>query len=294
MTNPNKYAERTDLLAKRDAIDAELHYALTGEQSYIWRNYPASEPVTTFCDGHGERLEYIEYSFLVQLPNRPARRMQSRCPECLRAELAAAERTLLDHRIADLMDNAGISRRFEFCEIDNYEPINADAATNREACRRYADTWPERLAAGTSMAMIGRCGTGKNHLAVGLAKKIIRDHRASVMITDVMQITRAVKSTWHASSERTEADVLADFLSPDLLIIDELGAQLGSLSEMAILQELINARYESVLPTIVISNLTLEQLRQGVGDRIVDRVTDGGRNRLVFNWESFRGNGAAA
>ncbi|PLM67202.1 AAA family ATPase, partial [Klebsiella michiganensis] len=47
---------------------------------------------------------------------------------------------------------------------------------------------------------------------------------------------------------------------------------------------------ESVLPTILISNLTFDQLKDSIGERIVDRVTNGGRNRLAFNWESFRGN----
>lgn len=291
MTTANKYTERAELLAKRDSIDADLRYALTGEQPHTWRNHQASEPVTALCNEHGE---YREHSFLITLPKRPARRMHSCCPECLRAKLESAERALLDHRIADLLAVAGIGRRFERCELDNYEPVTPDAAANREACLCYANSWPEYLAAGTSMAMIGRCGTGKNHLAVGLAKKIIRDHQASVLFTDVMQISRAVKSTWRANAERTETDVLADFTSPDLLIIDELGAQLGNLSELAILQELVNARYESMLPTIVISNLTLEQLRQGVGDRIVDRVTDGGNNRLVFDWPSYRGKGSAA
>jgi DNA replication protein DnaC len=67
--------------------------------------------------------------------------------------------------------------------------------------------------------------------------------------------------------------------------------QFGSLAESAILQEVINARYESILPTILISNLTFDQLKDAIGERIVDRVTDGGRNRQVFNWESYRGNG---
>ena len=80
------------------------------------------------------------------------------------------------------------------------------------------------------------------------------------------------------------------FTKPDLLIIDEVGVQFGSPAEMTILHEVINARYESVLPTILISNLPPEQLKEFISDRIFDRVTDGGRNYLVFNWASFRGN----
>lgn len=83
--------------------------------------------------------------------------------------------------------------------------------------------------------------------------------------------------------------MLEHYASLDLLIIDEVGVQFGSPSELAILQEVINTRYESMLPTILISNLTLDQMKESIGERIVDRVTDGGRNRLTFGWESFRG-----
>ena len=97
-----------------------------------------------------------------------------------------------------------------------------------------------------------------------------------------MRLTRAVIKTWRHGADSTEEDVIERFVSLDLLIIDEVGVQFGSPTEMIILQEIINARYESVLPTILISNLTFEQLKESIGERIVDRATDGGGNRLAF------------
>ncbi len=88
-----------------------------------------------------------------------------------------------------------------------------------------------------------------------MAKHIIRNHLASVEITDVMRLTRAVKNCWRNDSEKTADEVIEHYASLDLLIIDEVGVQFGSAAEMAILQEIINARYESILPTILISNL---------------------------------------
>ncbi|HCR1072524.1 TPA: ATP-binding protein, partial [Enterobacter kobei] len=205
-----------------------------------------------------------------------------------KAELADIESSLRALRVSYLIDNAGIARRFEACEFANYQAINQDAARNLASCQRYTNSWPERLKAGTGLVMTGNCGTGKNHLAVSIAKTIIRDHLAKVEITDVMRLTRAVKSTWRHNAEMTEEDVIERFASLDLLIIDEVGVQFGSPTEMTILQEIINARYESILPTILISNLTFDQLKETIGERIVDRVTDGERNRLAFGWGSFR------
>ncbi|EFZ60170.1 hypothetical protein ECLT68_0804 [Escherichia coli LT-68] len=89
----------------------------------------------------------------------------------------------------ELTDNAGIALRFRDCEFDNYLEVNPDAARNLAACRRYAENWPDMLENGTSLVMTGSCGTGKNHLAVAMAKHIIRNYLASVEITDVMRLT---------------------------------------------------------------------------------------------------------
>ena len=277
--------EREALVAKREGLSEELAFAVEHKKPWQWGSWESGEVSTSTCEKHGD----FERVTLIGKAYRGVENVKhSQCPECVKAELADIEASLRALRVADLIDNAGIARRFEACEFDNYQAINQDAAKNLAACQRYASSWPERLNAGTGLVMTGNCGTGKNHLAVAMAKSIIRDHLANVEITDVMRLTRAVKSTWRHNAEMTEEDVIERFASLDLLIIDEVGVQFGSPTEMTILQEIINARYESILPTILISNLTFDQLKETIGERIVDRVTDGGRNRLAFGWGSFR------
>ena len=277
--------EREALVAKREGLSEELAFAVEHKKPWQWGSWESGEVSTSTCEKHGD----FERITLIGKAYRGVENVKhSQCPECVKAELADIEASLRALRVADLIDNAGIARRFEACEFDNYQAINQDAAKNLAACQRYASSWPERLNAGTGLVMTGNCGTGKNHLAVAMAKSIIRDHLANVEITDVMRLTRAVKSTWRHNTEMTEEDVIERFASLDLLIIDEVGVQFGSPTEMTILQEIINARYESILPTILISNLTFDQLKETIGERIVDRVTDGGRNRLAFGWGSFR------
>lgn len=277
--------EREALVAKREGLSEELAFAVEHKKPWQWGSWESGEVSTSTCEKHGD----FERITLIGKAYRGVENVKhSQCPECVKAELADIEASLRALRVADLIDNAGIARRFEACEFDNYQAINQDAAKNLASCQRYTHSWPERLKAGTGLVMTGNCGTGKNHLAVSIAKSIIRDHLAKVEITDVMRLTRAVKSTWRHNAEMTEEDVIERFASLDLLIIDEVGVQFGSPTEMTILQEIINARYESILPTILISNLTFDQLKETIGERIVDRVTDGGRNRLAFGWGSFR------
>lgn len=282
----NQQKDRADLKARQERLNEELNFALEHKLPWGYGGWDSGKTETTTCEKHGK----FERFTLVGKDFRGGENFKhSQCPECLRDELAEVDAKLRTLRVTELLDRAGIARRFEDCEFDNYQTVNQDAAKNLSACQGYVDNWERCFDAGLGLLMVGKCGTGKNHLAVAMTKNLIRNHLARVEITDVMRVMRAVKSTWRHNSETTEDSVLDHFASLDLLIIDEVGVQFGSASELAILQEIVNVRYESVLPTILISNLTFEQLKDSIGERIVDRVTNGGHNRLAFNWESFRG-----
>lgn len=78
------------------------------------------------------------------------------------------------------------------------------------------------------------------------------------------------------------------YTDKDLLIIDEVGVQFGSESEKIILFEIINERYEQMKPTILISNLSEDELSRYVGERIIDRMREGKGAVINFDWESYR------
>src|SRR5690606_23131134 len=99
---------------------------------------------------------------------------------------------------------------------------------------------------------------------------------------------RAVKDTYRRDSTQTEAEAIASFVTPDLLILDEVGVQFGSDTEKLILFEIINGRYESMKPTIVISNLAIGELEAYLGERAFDRLREGGGKAVVFDWPSYR------
>ena len=103
-----------------------------------------------------------------------------------------------------------------------------------------------------------------------------------------MKLVRRVKETWGKGSEETESQAIRNFTLPDLLVVDEIGVQFGSQAEQIILTEIINDRYEAMRPTIIISNLTVPQLEEILGKRVVDRFYESGGRVLVFNWQSYR------
>lgn len=261
----------------------ELSFA-GGTVSPMDRCFDHQEAVAGTCETHGN---FQQQRIWTQYSGRVAEKF-SRCSDCITAEMEAAQNSLNSIQAEKLTEMANIPERFAGCSFENYHAVNKAAQNNLTILRGYASAWPQMYEAGTSLILTGRPGTGKNHLAVALAKSIIEKHHASVLLTSVMRIIRAVRSTWEKGSERSEEDVIALYTGMDLLIIDEVGIQYGSESEMIILFDIMNTRYERMLPTVLISNLSLPQISQVIGDRLTDRMVEGGGATLVFDWPSYR------
>lgn len=245
------------------------------------------------CEKHGEYEQRQRISTgPVRLPGAP-----TRCPECLKDELVFLrnEKAKTDdrNRIANverLMLELRVPARFESCTLENYQPVTEEAGRALKICQAYASRWADRLKQGGGLVMCGKPGTGKNHLALAIAKRVISEHQSPVVFTTALKIARDFKSTWSKSATRTEEDVIRYFTKPDLLIIDEVGIQFGSEAEKMIMFEIINTRYERLKPTILISNLPKDELTQFIGERVIDRMNDGGGCTISFTWDSYREN----
>ncbi|HDS4423419.1 TPA: ATP-binding protein [Enterobacter cloacae] len=251
---------------------------------------------TETCEKHGQyecRTRTYPNS-LIKIPPR-----SSICPGCLSDELIRLQGEKIRNdeaarkrNIDLLLDGLNIPARFENCTLQNYEPVNDDAKRALKVCQAYASRWPERLQKGGGLVMCGKPGTGKNHLALAIARHAITEHQSSAVFTTALKIAREYKSTWSKGSSRTEDEVIRYFTKPDLLIIDEVGVQFGSDAEKLIMFEIINTRYERMKPTILISNQTREELSAFIGERVLDRMSDGGGCTLSFTWDSYRSKGA--
>ena len=105
----------------------------------------------------------------------------------------------------------------------------------------------------------------------------------------VSEMMREIKSAFNKDSEKTEQELIDHFASVGLLILDELGMDYGTDFNKALLFEVLNRRYEAMLPNILISNLDPAALREYLGERLFDRMRDNGGKMLAFVWESHRG-----
>ncbi|ENX4844361.1 ATP-binding protein, partial [Neisseria gonorrhoeae] len=124
------------------------------------------------------------------------------CPACRKLEaadeMAAYAETLRRGAMRDALEKrigrSGIAPRFRNCRIENYAVSDSipGMARAKAAAAEYAANFADVLQTGRSMIFSGRRGTGKNHLACGIAREVIAAGKSALVIT-VGDMLRTVK-----------------------------------------------------------------------------------------------------
>ena len=246
------------------------------------------------CPEHGD---YEQYHVQGVEPNGCAKCIDARAAaqtaQATQAKQDVANRVRRKALVAANTIAAQIPMRFADRSLAGYEAKTQEQRMTLAICRAYANNWESQLAKGGSLVLTGQPGTGKTHLACAIANQIIPENAASVLFCSVSSMMRAVRATYGKTSNKTEAQAIADLRTPDLLIVDEIGAQSGSDHEMQTLFDVINSRYQELRPMILISNLNTTDLEKFLGQRAMDRFRECG-TVLAFDWESHRGLPAGA
>jgi DNA replication protein DnaC len=181
----------------------------------------------------------------------------------------------------------GIGKRYQDMSFKDYKATNQAAQDVLDTCIRYCHTFPDRLAGCDSLLMLGKPGTGKNMLAACICKEIV-GQGYTALHTTAMKMVRKIKTSWGKDSGKDEQELIDQFAKPDLLVVDEIGVQFNSLAEKILLFEAVNGRYEEKKPTILISNLSLDEVERYLGVTLIDRFHEGKSAVLEFTWDSFR------
>ena len=218
----------------------------------------------------------------------------TRCPRCEDDAAKAADRYALaeaeeakKRRVEALMRRASIPTRFKDKTFWNYEANEAGQERALKIARAYADAWDRVLAKGTSLIFSGAPGTGKTHLACAIANRVIANG-ASAVYSTVSDALRSIRRAYEPGSGLSEGDAINALADPALLVLDEVGTDYGTDHSKVLLFDVLNKRYEQVRPTIILTNLDRDALAGHLGERIMDRLREGGGMMVSFGWASYR------
>jgi DNA replication protein DnaC len=219
------------------------------------------------CDTHGK------WPTNMQDAEGKTRWNQPGCPHCRQQAKTQA-----------LVSTADISRRFMDCSFENYRAENTGQVKALSICKDYAENFKGNLAAGRCLIMRGNPGTGKNHLSAAIMIEVMKQNYTALRI----KAGEFLDEYWAKGSGDNRA-WLQQMSKVDLLVIDEIGRTSNGKAAKDSFFRLIDARYEEVKPTIVISNLEIAGLKETLGDAAYDRLREGGGSMVSFTWDSGRG-----
>ena len=235
------------------------------------------------CERHG--------SYVSQGTSYLGRVIYSICPDCMAERQRIIDEQMrlkeIDRRNERLQD-AGVPLRFRTESFETFEPESPEQRKALEMCRKFCETCRTNRRNGAALFLIGSVGTGKSHLGLSVLIELLAEARFRGRYCSVMRMIREIRDSYRPGSTMGEQELIDHFTAYDLLVVDEVGVQLGTESEKLLLFEIINGRYENYRPTVLISNLNLRELTPYFGERSMDRLIQENGAIVPCVWESYR------
>ncbi|SEI68252.1 DNA replication protein DnaC [Deinococcus reticulitermitis] len=198
-----------------------------------------------------------------------------RCPRC-----AAQSRT---RRLADQYARAGVEGTLYQVSWGEVHLEHPSWRLARALGRNIRDVVRE----GINVAMVGEKGRGKTQAGVLLAKDAI-DAEYSALVVDWADWVDDVQSDY-TRRVKTQAEHVATLTTPDLLVLDDVGAAATSAGDLErkLFTRVIGQRYNHRRATVVTANLSRSELQDAMGERAFDRI-EHACQWIVFNGPSYR------
>ena len=191
---------------------------------------------------------------------------------------------------------SGISTLLRTQTFDNFDLgyYADDAAAHRRMTqilalmKRFAENF--RPGESESIVLFGGTGLGKTHLSSAVASTVIEGGHDVCYVSAVSLLADFEFNRFGNRSAGASAEDGVDtdrYYDCDLLIIDDLGTEFTTPFAVSCLYNLLNTRQNKGLPTIISTNLTIEEFEKRYNRQIASRLR-GSYVRVPFLGEDIR------
>ncbi len=148
-------------------------------------------------------------------------------------------------RLVALRESVRIPRQYEDCSLENFEPETVSQQRALNQAKKFLNAYPHP---GRDLFLSGPGGSGKAHLAVGIAREVFHRYGESVLFVDFGSIAGLGRSLSATSGwEQGEWDKVVHV---PLLILHRFGTLNPSPDNLATVDELLEARWGMNKPTV--------------------------------------------
>lgn len=159
-----------------------------------------------------------------------------------------------------------------------------------ESAKKADELWPKLATGDCMILLVGTRGAGKTLMATEWARRRVDDQSQGAGIyAKCADIIAEIKATWHdgGKSIGTEQDVLRKYRRAKYLVIDEFHERGASDWEARTLINILDHRYDSMLATVLIANLSEAEANRNLNPSLIDRANETG-GMVVCDWPSYR------
>jgi DNA replication protein DnaC len=212
-------------------------------------------PVCPVCKGAGivhPRLPSGEPDYSRVVPCR-----------CVQGELDSERQSRLQQ-----YSNLGSLTRFTF---DNMEPQgkSGNPRSQEQFSRAYQAARAFAAEPKGWLVLGGPSGCGKTHLAAAIVNECV-SHGYPAFYTTAPDLLDHLRSSFSPDSEMPYDEFFNQVRNTPLLVLDDLGAQTGTPWAKEKLDQLLTARFNSELPTVIVTLMPVEQLDERLHTRLTD------------------------
>ena len=163
-----------------------------------------------------------------------------------------------------LKDASNLGERFKGRIFGNFERSRDSRAFDQ--CRTYTE-WDLFNIERNNLLILGEVGSGKTHLA-GAISNVLIDKGVPVLFGTFSEHLEHIRQEFNSA----ERKYLAQMKTVPVLVLDDVAREKQSDWTRQILFDVINYRYEHMIPTIITANLNLDALGNYLGRDIFSRL----------------------
>ena len=120
------------------------------------------------------------------------------------------------------------------------------------------------------LLLMGSYGAGKTHLAAAIANQCLHDGKPALFL-NTPDLLDYLREAYSPAAGETYSERFDEIRDAPLLILDDLGTESPTPWAVEKLYQLLNARYNAQLPTVITTNKRLEDLEPRIGSRLAVR-----------------------
>ena len=179
------------------------------------------------------------------------------------------EKELLLKQIEELYSRSRLTPRFRRRTLQSFFPRNEKQKEVLALLLEYVSSFNDaREKELNGFYLYGAPGRGKTHLAAGVANELIKKGIPCVYVKTA-ELLSAIRENFKNGDKEV---IITPLKVVDLLILDDLGAEEKQEWFIADVFRILDWRLEWLLPTVITSNLTIDEVSNRYGERIASRI----------------------